>query len=137
MPLAGGAKGQQQKQVAGLETQWRVALLAGDNATLSALLADDYVGIGPDGTIMSKAEELQARASGQEHLERLELEEGKVPIYGTTPVVISKARVQGVYFGEPLLGEYRYTRVWNLTRGQWHIVSFEANRVHDSTERSH
>ncbi len=128
--------GDQHRQIEQLEQQWRAALLGNDSTAMASMLADSYVGIGPDGTISSKGEELQARASGQQHLERLDIEDRKIRIYGATAVVTSKVRLQGVYSGQPLLGEYRYTRVWTLAHGQWHIVSFEANRVHDASARS-
>ena len=136
LPPIGGSKAQLQKQIGRLEQQWRLAALANDTATLSALLADSYVGIGPDGTISGKAEELQARTSGMARLQELEVLDRKIRIYGTTAVVTSKVRIQGVYWGQALLGEYRYTRVWSLTRAQWRVVSFEANRVHDVDARS-
>jgi ketosteroid isomerase-like protein len=136
VPLTGGGqKGVYHKQIERLERQWGMAVLAGDNATMASMLADSYVGIGPSGTIASKGEELGARASGQEHLEKLDVEDRNIRIYGTTAVVTSKVRIEGMYSGQPVLGEYRYTRVWSLERGQWRIVSFEANRVHDSTAR--
>lgn len=130
-------KGDQQKQVEQLEQQWQTAILAGDTAGVGALLADSYVGIGPDGTISTKTEDLQARSTGQQHIEKLNVEDRKIRMYGTTAVVTSKVRLQGTYFGQPLLGEYRYTRVWTFDHGQWHIVSFEASRIHDVSARSH
>ena len=137
IPLAGSLhKGAQQKQIEQLEQGWRSAFIAGDQATMTALLADSYIGIGPEGAISSKTEELQARASGRDHLEKLKVEDQKIRVYGTTAVVTSKVRIQGIYSGQALLGEYRYTRVWSLTGGQWLIVSFEANRVHDASARS-
>ena len=134
VPLPGG-KGSPQKQIDQLEQRWQTALLANDTPTLSSLLGDSYVGIGPDGTIASKPEELSARASGKDRVEALNVLDRKIRMYGTTAVVTSKVRVQGIYSGEPLLGEYRYTRVWSLGHGQWHIVSFEANRIHDADAR--
>lgn len=131
----GGNHGAEMKQIEQLENQWRDAILASDTATVASMLADDYVGIGPNGTISTKAEDLAARSSGQQTYARLELEDRKIRIFGTTAVVTSKVKVQGTYGGMPLLGEYRYTRVWDLSHGQWHIVSFEANRIHDSTAR--
>ncbi len=136
IPLTGGGqKGAYHRQIEKLEQQWHTALLSGDNAAMAAMLADSYVGIGPAGAIESKSEEVQSRASGQERVQKLDVEDRKIRIYGTTAVVTSKVRVEGVYSGEVLLGEYRYTRVWSMTRGQWRVVSFEANRVHDSTAR--
>ena len=138
LPLAsGGSKAQLQKQIGRLEQQWRVAVLANDTASMSALLADSYIGIGPDGTISGKSEELQARGSGQEHLQELDVLDRKIRIYGSTAVVTSRVHIQGMYSGQALLGEFRYTRVWSLNRAQWHVVSFEANRIHDVDARSH
>ncbi|WP_158615348.1 nuclear transport factor 2 family protein [Acidipila sp. EB88] len=131
----GKNKGAEHKQIEQLESQWREAALAGDTATLSTMLAESYVGIGPDGTIASKTEDLQARTSGLEHFKTLKIEEEKIRIYGTTAVVTSKVHAEGIYAGQAVSGEYRYTRVWNLSHGQWHIVSFEANRAHDASER--
>ncbi len=136
IPLAPDAKrGAVHRDIEQLEQQWRDAILSKDPSAEAALLADSYVGIGPDGTIASKSEELQARANGQEHLEKYEVEERKIRIYGSTAVVTSKVRIQGMYSGQPILGEYRYTRVWSLSHGQWRIVSFEASRIHDSSAR--
>ncbi len=136
IPIGGGPKGAMHKQVEQLEGQWRTAVLAGDATAMAGMLDESYVGIGPDGTIVNKAEELQARASGADRIVRFDVQDRKVRLYGTTAVVTSRVHLQGVYSGQPLLGVYRYTRVWTLTRGQWRIVSFEANRVHDVSARS-
>jgi ketosteroid isomerase-like protein len=134
-PLARLDKGAAHKQIEQLEKDWQTAVLAQDNATLATLIADSYVGIGPDGTISGKAEELQARADGQERLQSYDQLDRKIRIYGTTAVVTSRVRIQGLYSGQPVLGEYRYTRVWSLIHGQWRIVSFEASRIHDTSAR--
>ena len=137
LPTGGGGKAQMQKQIARLEQQWRMAVLANDTGTMSALLADSYIGIGPDGTIAGKSAELEARSSGQERLQEVDVLDRKIRIYGTTAVVTSRVYIHGIFSGQALLGEYRYTRVWNLNRAQWHVVSFEANRIHDVDARSH
>ncbi len=132
-----GPNGAIHKQIEQLEQQWHTALLAEDNAAIANMLGESYIGIGPDGTIASRAEELQARNSGKQRTGKLDVEDEKIRIYGTTAVVTSKVRVEGLYAGEPITGEYRYTRVWSLTRGQWHIVSFEASRINDAAARKY
>ncbi len=112
-----------------LEEQWRTASLSSDVAAIDRMLADDYVGIGPDGTIASKADEMTARRDGQRKLTQIDVLESKVRIYGTTAVVTSRAIVAGVYDTMLLKGEFRYTRVYNSSHGQWRIVSFEASPV--------
>jgi ketosteroid isomerase-like protein len=135
LPTGGGRHSEEMKQIEALETKWQAAILSADSEAVSDLLADSYVGIGPDGTISTKAEDLQSRTGGQQIINSLNVEDRKIRIFGTTAVVTSKVRVRGMYGGLPLLGEYRYTRVWNLEHGKWQIVSFEANRVHDFTAR--
>ncbi len=136
IPVPGtGHKDPSQKQIESLEKQWQTALLAGDSPTMAALLSESYVAIGPDGTMESKSDELQARLGGQQSIKQLNVMDRKIRIYGGTAVVTSKVQIQGMYRGKPIQGEYRYTRVWTLARGQWHIVNFEANMVHDASER--
>lgn len=135
IPPGGGKHSEEMKQIEALETKWQAAILSDNTTGVSDLLADSYIGIGPDGTISTKAEDLQSRTSGQQIINSLDVEDRKIRIFGTTAVVTSKVRVRGMYSGLPLLGEYRYTRVWNLEHGRWQIVSFEANRVHDFTAR--
>lgn len=122
-------KGLERRQVAQSERQWKQALMAGDAAMLTSLLSDSYVGIGPDGTIFNKTEEIDASVSGSNRLTRVHVEDRKIRIYGTTAVVTSKVDVAGTFAGKPVQGQYRYTRVWAFSRGQWRVVSFEANRV--------
>lgn len=124
-----------QKQIRQLEDDWHDAVLAGDKGAIAGLLAENYVGIGPDGNIMSRAEELQARVGDGDRFRRLDREEEKVRVFGTTAVVTSRVWVEGVYSGRELKGPYRYTRVWSMEGGQWRIVSFEASRVDDPAAR--
>ncbi len=112
-----------------LEEQYRQAMLTGNIETMQRLLADDYVGIEPDGMIESKSQTL---AMWRDHIMRfqsLDLSDLHVRIYGDTAVVTSKAHVQGEGPNGNMDGEYRYTRVYHRKAGQWQIVSFEANRI--------
>ncbi len=125
-----------QRQIGQLEDIWHDAILTGNGGAIGGLLAENYVGIGPDGNIMSRTEEIQARIDGEDRLSKLDVEERKVRVFGTTAVVTSRVWVEGVYSGQQLRGPYRYTRVWSLDHGgQWRIVSFEASRVNDPAAR--
>ncbi len=123
------------KQIEKLEGQWGSAILSGSSTAIGTFLADSYVGIGPDGTILDKSGEIKAREDRQSHFQKLDVQERKIRVYGSTAVVTSRVHVEGLYSGSPLNGEYRYTRVWTLAHGQWHIVSFEASRINDPTAR--
>ncbi len=131
----GGRNSSVQKQIERMEEQWGAALLTGDSAAIGPLLADSFVGIGPDGTITSKTEELNSYVTGRQHFEKRDVEERRIRVFGSTAVVTSRVEIEGNYSGKAIAGQFRYTRVWTLTRGQWQIVSFEASRVDDPSAR--
>jgi ketosteroid isomerase-like protein len=113
-----------------LEEQWRTAVLSGNSASLESLLADDYMAITPSGTLLSKEQTLANLKTGQVHIQRLEVTDRKVRFYGTTALVRCRAEVLGSTAEGKLSGSYRYTRVYvQDTKGNWRIVSFEANRI--------
>ena len=123
------------KEIENLELDWRAAQLSNNVTEVDRLLADDYLGIGANGTLDTKADELARRRDGSLQLRQLELSDIKVRIYGDTAVVTSKADLVGKSSGRDISGRYRYTRVYSNKDGQWKIVSFEASRVSEDSGR--
>jgi ketosteroid isomerase-like protein len=123
------------KQIEALEMEWRQAQLDNNTSIIDHLLADDYVGISANGTIETKAQVLAMRRAGTVRFTQLDLTDVKVRLFGDTAVVTSRADLQGTNGERDISGKYRYTRVYNRRLGQWKIVSFEASRIHDTTER--
>ncbi len=112
-----------------LESQWRLAQLKGDTATMANMLSSDYLGIYSDGTLATKNETIAAVKSGALHFTEMNVSDVKIRVFGTTVVVVSKAQVEGSKDGEPINGTYRYTRVYHRINGAWKIVSFEASSL--------
>ena len=123
------------KEIEALEMQWRQAQLDNNVSVIDHLLAEDYVGISANGTIETKQQVLAMRKAGTMHFTQLDLTDVKIRIFGDTAVVTSRADLQGTNGERDISGKYRYTRVYNRRLGQWKIVSFEASRIHDTTER--
>jgi ketosteroid isomerase-like protein len=124
------------KEIEQLEMDWRQASLNNDVPELDHLLADDYLGISANGTLETKGDVLAARRSGATKMTQLDLGNFKIRIYGDTAVVNSKADVIGKNGDRDISGRYRYTRVYKYRDGQWKIVSFEASRIPDTSERA-
>jgi len=119
-----------------LEDAWRNAILKEDTVAMSALLADDFMGISPSGTLQNKDQLLAGMVSGRTHFSSLELSDRRVRFYGTTALVTSRAEVTATTPGGDLSGSFLYTRVYvRDERGMWKVVSFEANRVRNPGER--
>lgn len=118
-----------------LEEAWREAMLRTDATTVSKMLAEDYMGISPIGTLQSKEQMLASLRSGSMRFKVLDFSDRKVRLYGATAVVTSRAEVQGVSPDGALSGSYRYTHVWvRNAQGTWKIVSFEASRIDEPRE---
>jgi ketosteroid isomerase-like protein len=125
------------RQVEQLEEIWRVAQLNGDVATMDKLLSDDYVGITMNGQVVTKMQQLDRMKTRQFVLTKIELNDVKVKLIGTTAVVTSQADVDGTNEGVSMHGTYRYTRVYTrLPSGTWKITNFEATRVGSSRQAS-
>jgi len=89
-------------------------------------LADNYIAIGPLGTVVTKSDMVDVRRRSKLHYELIDVSEMVVRIYGKTAVVTAKAEVKGNDFGEDFSGPYRYTRVWVKQNGAWHAVAYQA-----------
>jgi ketosteroid isomerase-like protein len=128
--LPRGEKHEGRREIDQMEEAWRKAVLTGDVAVMEGLLADDYIGITPNGILLTKEDTLARLRNPQRHITDLELSDNKVRFYGATALVTSFAHVTGINAeGEPI-GDYRYTRVYiRNAQGQWKIVSFEASRI--------
>ncbi len=117
-------------QVERLEEVWRTAQLNDDVAAMDKLLSDDYVGITMTGQVVTKMQQLDRMKNRTMVLSKIELDDVKVKVIGSTAIVNSRAQVDGTNDGAPIHGTYRYTRVYSrLPTGLWKITNFEATRV--------
>ena len=134
--LPRGEKHEGRREIDQMEEAWRKAVLTGDVAVMDGLLADDYIGISPNGILLSKEDTLARLRNMQRHITDLELSDSRVRFYGATALVTSSAHVTGVNADGEALGDFRYTRVYvRNEQGKWKIVSFEASKIRIPRER--
>ncbi len=117
------------KEIEGLESEWRNAVLNNDVSVFEKLLADDYLGVTANGTLETKADAVAMRRAGTVRISELQPSDTKVRVYGDTAVVTSRVELAGTNGDRDISGTYRYTRVYNKRSGSWKIVSFEASRI--------
>lgn len=100
------------------------ALTKGDTAALEKMWADNYKFIGPDGSIATKAQRIDAIKSGQSKLESLAYDEMSVISNpeGTGAILVGRATVKGTNMGRPVDGQFRFTQVWRKTPDGWRSV---------------
>ena len=102
-----------------LNEQYIAAFMNADVTWYQRYLADDFVCIEPDATVLSKAEFLRRRSEGP-GISDYKLENVSVRIYGDTALVQATGR-----FTRPdgSQGVSRYTDIYVRMNGEWKVVS--------------
>lgn len=129
--LAAVLVGAADPEMVALEARIRSAQLSANVAELEALLDDELLFTGPDGSLGTKAQDIAAHRSGavkfREHVP-LELRVRRV---GDTIALTALHARLAVEVGDALVvGEYRYTRVWARERSTaWRVVGGHVSAV--------
>ena len=118
-------------EIAALEGQLRTAQLNADVVALERLIADDLLFTGPDGQLGTKAQDLDAHASGVVRFRAHEPEELRVRRVGANVAIAAlRARLSVEVAGTVMRGTYRYTRVWARENGgPWRVVGGHVGEV--------
>ena len=125
------------EQITALERAWSNAVLTHDANAVSALLADDFIGIDGRGFVSDKAAELEEAKPPAPRKVNLvligeSLSDVHVRAFGETAVLtaINTARFSSDE-GESTI-RYRRTTVWVRHDGSWQCVSFHGSRILES-----
>jgi hypothetical protein len=121
---------QAEQEVMHLADAWTNAELHGDTTLLERLLADDYIGIGPLGFLLTKQEWLSRHEAGDLKYESFNLDEVKVRVYNTDAAILTGRQAQqGAYRGNSLAGQFRITLVFVQQQGQWQLASLQLSSI--------
>ncbi|WNV74310.1 nuclear transport factor 2 family protein [Geodermatophilus sp. DSM 44513] len=115
------------------ERRLQAAQLASDVDGLDELLDDAVLFTGPDGNLYSKEDDLRAHRSGHQVLNRVEEEDLRILVAGSTGVTFFLGILEGTVGGEPFAARMRYTRTWHHDAASgWRIVAAHAAIVSDT-----
>ncbi|MGI5191830.1 nuclear transport factor 2 family protein [Promicromonospora sp. CA-289599] len=116
------------------ERRLQAAQLASDVDALDGLIEDTALFTGPDGSVLSKRDDLQAHASGYQVMSRVEEEDLRVLVTAGTGVTLFLGTLEGTFGGQLLTARMRYTRTWTHDdRAGWKIVAAHATIVAGSS----
>jgi ketosteroid isomerase-like protein len=108
------------------------AIATGDPSVLEALLAPDFVGTTPTGTVLGKPAVLDSLFSPAYDIETFENADIEVRFFGDVAVVLGRGVVRGKYNGHDASGQFRYTRVWTRLHGQWQAVAAHSSMLSEA-----
>jgi ketosteroid isomerase-like protein len=111
-----------EQEVARLVDAWATAELQADIAFLEKVLADDFVGVGPLGFLLSKREWLARHETGELQYSVHAFDEAKARVYDEAAIVIGRLTQEATYRGNPINAQLRTTLVFIHQDGQWRLA---------------
>src|SRR5258706_11124100 len=110
-----------EQEVMRLADTWATAELRGEPTFLESTLADDFIGIGPLGFMLTKQEWLARHQSGDLKYESFSLDEVKVRVYNEAAILTGRQVQNAAYRGNSIQGQFRTTLVF-VQQGQWRLA---------------
>ena len=99
------------------------AQIDADAATLDRLYAEDFIGVGPSGTLRTKAQVIADFTSGNLRFQSITTDDVRWRIYGNTAVETGRSTMIGQDKGKVVPRDNRFTRVWVERRRRWQLGS--------------
>ena len=94
-----------------------------DASALDRIYADDFVGVGPSGTVRTKPQVIADFTSGSLKFQSITTGEVQVRVYGNTAVETGLSTMTGQDKGKDVPRDTRFTRVWVNQGGRWRLVA--------------
>lgn len=118
-----------ERTICDLEAQWTASSVSGDVRVPRRILAEDYFGVFPDGSVVTKAEALEGYAQQAPFLSN-RLETCHVRLLGNGTVAVAQGSESWTLpsekrHGRPTGGQYIWLDVWVQRNGRWQIVNSE------------
>ena len=99
------------------------AQIGADAAALDRIYADDFIGVGPSGTMRTKAQVLSDFTLGELTFQSITTDDVQVRVYGNTAVETGRSIMSGQDKGKTVPRDTRFTRVWVKQQGRWRLVA--------------
>jgi ketosteroid isomerase-like protein len=94
-----------------------------DAAALERIYADDFIGVGPSGTVRTKPQVILDFTSGDLRFQSITTDDVRVRVYGNAAVETGRSTMDGQDKGKVVPHDTRFTRVWIKQQGRWRLVA--------------
>jgi uncharacterized protein (TIGR02246 family) len=99
------------------------AQIGADAAALDRIYAEDFIGVGPSGTVRSKSQVISDFTSGTLRFQSITTAEVEVRVYENAAVETGLSTMSGQDKGKAVPRDTRFTRVWVKQQGRWRLVA--------------
>jgi len=111
------------EQIQSLDEDRIQAQIHADARALDRIYADDFIGIGPSGTVRTKPQVLADFTSHELKFQSITTSEVRIRVYGNTVVETGQSTMTGQDKGKAVPRDNRFTRVWVKRQGRWRLVA--------------
>jgi ketosteroid isomerase-like protein len=99
------------------------AQIGADAVALDRIYAEDFIGVGPSGTVRTKQQVISDFTSGDLKFQSITTDEVQVRVYEKTAVETGLSTMVGQDKGKAVPRDTRFTRVWINQQGHWRLVA--------------
>jgi ketosteroid isomerase-like protein len=99
------------------------AQIGADAVALDRIYADDFIGVGPSGTVRTKAQVISDFTSGALKFQSITTDEVQIRVYENAAVETGLSTMVGQDKGKAVPRDTRFTRVWIKQQGRWRLVA--------------
>jgi uncharacterized protein (TIGR02246 family) len=99
------------------------AQIHADAAALERIYADDFIGVGPSGTVRNKPQVISDFTSGDLRFQSITTDDVRVRVYGNAAVETGRSTMNGQDKGSAVPHDNLFTRVWVKQQGRWRLVA--------------
>lgn len=117
------------REVVTVARAWDRAMVENDAEAIGLFMADDWVIIGPDGSLGDKAAFLELVRSGALTHDTMESDDIGVRVYGEAAVFVARGVSGGVYRGRAFRELERVSCVFVRQEGRWRCVLTHLSRL--------
>ena len=119
-----GSRHDAERYIIESERQWAESVASGNSSVVERILADDFVGVDPEGRLYDKAKMISMTPDGPKLFVSNHAKAVKVRFYGDAAVAQGDETWER-RSGEPRRGRFVWTDTWVKRNGKWQIVAAE------------
>src|ERR671933_103636 len=116
-----------------LRAEWAASELRGDTASLREILAEDFIGVGPRGFMLTREQWLFRHDSGSLTYETFEWDEVSVRVHKDAAVMIGRETARAIYedgdVRHEIQNQFRATLVFVEEGGRWVLLSLHLSPI--------
>ena len=99
------------------------AQIHADAGALERIYADDFIGVGPSGTVRTKPQVISDFTSAALKFQSITTDDVRIRVYGNAAVETGRSTMIGQDEGKIVPRDTRFTRVWIKQQGRWRLVA--------------